>query len=69
MDLVSVIIPYHKKRNFVSETLKSVINQSYDNLEVIIIYDDTNLNDFEFLQNIAKSDKMKPSSFVGRYLK
>ena len=57
MDLVSVIIPYHKKRNFVSETLKSVINQSYDNLEVIIIYDDTNLNDFEFLQNIAKIDK------------
>ena len=57
MDLVSVIIPYHKKRNFVSETLKSVINQNYDNLEVIIIYDDTNLNDFEFLQNIAKIDK------------
>ena len=56
MDLVSVIIPYYKKRNFIKETLISVTNQSYDNMEVLIIYDDTNLNDFEFLQNIAKSD-------------
>ena len=56
MDLVSVIIPYYKKRNFVKETLDSVINQDYDNLEVLIIYDDTNLNDYEFLQQIAKLD-------------
>ena len=56
MDLVSVIIPYHKKRNTIKETLISVINQSYENLEVLIIYDDTNLNDFEYLQNITKLD-------------
>ena len=56
MDLVSVIIPYYKKRNFVKDALNSVVNQSYNNLEIIIIYDDTNLNDFEFLQKIAKSD-------------
>ena len=42
MDLVSVIIPYYKKRNFVKETLDSVINQDYGNLEVLIIYDDKN---------------------------
>ncbi len=56
MDLVSVIIPYHKKRNTVKETLTSVINQSYQNLEVIVIYDDTNFNDFEFLQKVAELD-------------
>ena len=56
MDLVSVIIPYYRKRNFVKETLTSVVNQDYDNLEVLIIYDDINLNDFEFLQKITKSD-------------
>ena len=56
-DLVSVIIPYYKKRNFVKESVASVINQSYDNLEILIIYDDTNLNDFEFLQEISKLDK------------
>ena len=56
MDLVSVIIPYYKKRNFIKETLTSVINQSYDHLEILIIYDDTNLNDLEFLQEISKLD-------------
>ena len=57
MDLVSVIIPYYKKRNFVKESVVSVINQSYDNLEILVIYDDTNLNDLEFLQEISKLDK------------
>ena len=56
MDLVSVIIPYYKKRNFIKETIISVIKQSYDYLEIIIIYDDTNLNDFEFLKETSKLD-------------
>ena len=56
MDLVSVIIPYYKKRNFIKDTIVSVINQSYVYLEILIIYDDTNLNDFEFIQEISKLD-------------
>ena len=56
MDLVSVIIPYYKKRNFVKETIVSVTNQSYDYLEILIVYDDTNLNDLEFLQELSKLD-------------
>ena len=56
-DLVSVIIPYYKKRNFVKETVVSVLSQSYDTLEILIIYDDTNLNDLEFLHEISKLDK------------
>ena len=56
MDLVSVIIPYFKKRNFVKEALDSAINQNYENLEIFIIYDDMNLNDFEFLEKKAKLD-------------
>ena len=56
MDLVSVIIPYYRKRNFIKETVTSVINQSYAHLEILIIYDDTNLNDLEFLQEISKLD-------------
>ena len=54
MDLVSVIIPYYRKRNFVKDSIISVINQTYQNLEVLLIYDDTNLNDFEFLKEISK---------------
>tara|TARA_A100001011_G_scaffold312201_1_gene329509 strand:- start:363 stop:1109 length:747 start_codon:yes stop_codon:yes gene_type:complete len=57
MDLVSVIIPYYKKRNFVKKAIISVLNQSYDNFEILLIFDDTNLNDFDFLKEIAKLDK------------
>ena len=60
MDLVSVIIPYYRKRNFVKDSIISVINQTYQNLEVLLIYDDTNLNDFEFLREISKlNNKIK----------
>ena len=56
MDLVSVIIPYYKKRKFILETLDSVVNQSYKNLEIIIIYDDVNKTDLDFIKKITKKD-------------
>ena len=60
MDLVSVIIPYYRKKNFFKDSIISVINQTYQNLEVLLIYDDTNLNDFEFLKEISKlNNKIK----------
>ena len=49
MDLVSVIIPYYKKKNYIINSVKSVLNQTYENLEIIIIYDDENQNDLEFI--------------------
>ena len=43
MDLVSVIIPYYKKKIHISTTINSAINQSYKNIEIIIVYDDENM--------------------------
>ena len=37
--LVSIIIPYYKKK-FFKKTFTSAVNQSYKNIEIIIIYDD-----------------------------
>ena len=42
MDKISVIIPYFKKIEFIQKTLKSVFNQTYKNIEIIIIFDDQN---------------------------
>ena len=57
MDLVSIIIPYRKKRNFISNSIKSVLNQTYSNFELIIIYDDENESDLNFINEFQKKEK------------
>ena len=49
MDLISVIIPYYKKKQFIDASIKSVINQTYSNLEIILIYDDNDKSDLKYL--------------------
>ena len=41
--LVSVIIPYHKKKFYFKKTINSILNQSYKKFEIILIYDDEDL--------------------------
>ncbi len=53
----SVIIPYYKKKNTIKQAVKSVILQTYKNLEIILIYDDENKSDLKFLKNLKKLDK------------
>ena len=57
MHLVSIIMPYFKKRNYIKKSISSVINQTYQNFEIIIVYDDQNFDDFEFINSIKKLDK------------
>ena len=52
--LVSVIMPYFRKRRFIDKSINSILNQSYANYEIIIIYDDENLDDFFYLKKIKK---------------
>ena len=37
-------ILYSQKREFIKESLNSIINQSYKDFEVLLIYDDDNYN-------------------------
>ena len=57
MDLVSIIIPYYKKKNYISTTINSAISQSYKNIEIIIVYDDENYDDLKLLEEIKKKDE------------
>lgn len=54
MDLVTIIIPYFKKKKFINSTIRSVINQTYKNIEIIIIYDDENKSDLLYLKELCK---------------
>ena len=54
MYLVSIIMPYYKKRDYIKKSINSVLNQTYQNFEIIIVYDDQDLGDFQFINNIKK---------------
>ena len=54
--LVSIIIPYYKK-NFLKKTFISAVNQSYKNIEIIIIYDDNSKSELKFIKKIVQNKK------------
>jgi len=62
MDLISVIIPYYKKKRFIDHSLNSVINQTYSNFEIIIIYDDEDKTELNYL--IEKYKNYKKIKFI-----
>ena len=57
MKLISIIMPYYKKKAFVEEAINSVLRQSYKKFELILIYDDEDLDDYKYISNLAKKDK------------
>ena len=60
MQLVSIIIPYYKKLDYIQKTINSIKKQTYINYEIILIYDDTDLTDLQILQEItANNPKIK----------
>ena len=57
MKLVSVILPYYKKKQFVKKTISSILNQDYKNLEIILIYDDEDKKDLKEIKKIIQNKK------------
>ncbi len=52
--LVSVIIPAYNHEKYVQETVKSIINQTYKNIELIIIDDGSTDNTWHKIQEIKE---------------
>ena len=57
--LVSIIIPYYKKKKFFKETISSINNQKYKDYEVIIIYDDEDTSELDFVKKAVLPIKKK----------
>jgi len=55
--LASVIMPYYRKKNYFREAYYSALNQNIKNIEIIIIYDDRDHSELNFIKNIIKNKK------------
>ena len=51
--LISVIIPLYNKRLYLKRAVSSVLNQTYKNLEIIIIDDGSNDNSLNTIENLT----------------
>ena len=59
--LISIILTYYKKKDFILKTLKTINNQTYKNYELIFVYDDEDLSDLKYIKkciNIFKNYKV-----------
>lgn len=57
MYTASIIIPYFRKKTFFKKTIRSITNQTQRNFEVIVIYDDEDLSELNYVKNIIQKDK------------
>ena len=55
--LVSVIMPVYNAEEFLYRSISSIINQTYDNLEILLIDDCSTDNSYNILKEYAKKDK------------
>ena len=55
-DLVSVIIPMYNSGSYITPTILSALNQTYSNIEVLVVDDCSKDNSIEVVNDLAKAD-------------
>ena len=65
--LVSFLIPYYNHKQYVGQTLESILNDTYSNKEVIIINDGSTDTDIDVINDwISTNSKTLPINFISR---
>jgi len=55
-DLISVIIPVYNCEKYIEECLNSIINQTYKNLEIIVVNDGSSDKSLDIINNFKDND-------------
>ncbi len=56
MPLVSIILPYFRKINYIKKSINSILSQSFKDFEIILVYDDENLHDLFIIESDFKNN-------------
>ena len=65
MEKVSVIIPVYNSENFLRQTIDSILNQSYSDIELIAIDDGSTDNTYSILEEYGSKIILKKQSNLG----
>lgn len=55
--LVSILLPVYKSQNYLLDCLNSLLSQTYKNIEIIAIDDNSSDSSYKILRTFAKKDK------------
>jgi len=55
--LISVLMPNYNSEKYLNEAIESILNQTYENFEFIILDDCSTDNSWKIIQEYAKKDK------------
>lgn len=66
--LVSILLPVHNSGEFLTDCLESLVSQSFKNIEIVAIDDDSKDNSFKILKDFSKKyKKVRSYRNVKRY--
>ena len=56
-ELISIVVPVYNVENYLSNCINSILNQKYENIEIIIVDDGSTDNSGNICDNYSKKDK------------
>ena len=65
-NLISIIVPVYNAENYISETVRSVREQTYENWELILVENGSKDNSAQLIQNLSKEDERINCIILGK---
>lgn len=62
-ELVSVVVPSFNHGKYIDKTIKSVMNQTYENIELIVIDDKSSDNSIDIIKSLESDIKNRFNSY------